>query len=278
VGGVAVLLSLSACGSAAESSSETAKKAAAATETYREYLLENASTLVTWSDQLRHKLMLGISGAQSRYASARVPFGHLKAVLNSFPALDAHLDAPQRKRSGDRPGAFHRIERTLWKGNADRSAVKAAGEIIDSTLWLHEKLKTTNLSPTILVANAGRTLAEIAASGLRLEEEPYAEIDMLDASANLEGVEAALKAVRPLVVAQDSDLARQLAKEFTASFAAVEEFGVPARELNQPRPGSPGTSFIISYQITPEELRPLKDSIRRLSALFAQVPEAIADN
>lgn len=259
------LLGTSGCDSEGESSAETAKKASATTATYRDYLLEEAERMATWGSQLRYKIKLDIvGGAQSRYASSRVPFGHLKPAMNFFPKLDQRLDASPA-------GAYPRLERMLWQEESTGSAgLKAASEVLDSTLWFHEEIKTTKLPPQAIIANARHTLDEIATSELQLKADPYSGLDILDASAKLEGVEAAFKAVRPSVLAEDPDLAREFHKQFEVAFAATEAFGIPARKLDQPHPHAPGTSFFISDQLTSEELRPLRDSVERIDALFAQ--------
>jgi iron uptake system component EfeO len=257
------LLGVSGCGSDAESSADVAKRTAAATEEYRSYLLGNAEHLTTWASQLRHKMRLGVTGgAQSRYASSRVPFGHLQPALNFYPKLDQRLDAPQT-------GAFPRIERMLWEERLGRAGLRAAGEILDSTLWLHEEIKTTKLPPAQIMAVARHTLRQIASSDLQLEADPYSGLDILDASADLEGVEAAFKAVRPSLLAEDPDLVEELNRKFNAAFVALEAFGTPAKKLAQPRPSSPGTSFVISDPLPPEELLQLRDSVDRLRTLLA---------
>lgn len=265
-----VLLGVSGCGDDGESSAEVTKKEAAAVEIYRGYLLESSEKLTTWTSQLRHKVKLGIiGGAQSRYASSSIPFGRLTPALDFFPKLDQRLDAP-------RAGAFPRVERLLWQGEIGSKLARLVNEVFDLNFWFHEEIKTRKLLPATILANARHTLDSIAASDLQLEATPYMKLDTMSASAKLEGVEAAYKAVRPAVLSEDPDLAESLNKEFAAAFVELEEFGVPAKKLDQVRPSSPGTSFINSASLTAEDLKPLTGSIHRLQTYFDQAASALS--
>ncbi len=268
----AVSLGLLAGGCGGGGSTADSREAEAAIAAYRSYLLKNAEKLTTWTTQLRNKFKLGIhGGAQSRYASSQVPLGHLKPALAFFPAESKQLLAQPA-------GAFPQVERLLWKeGRTGRRGVEEAGRARAAVLLLHEGFKTVPLPPARVVADAEDTLKEIETVDLRLKATPYAQIDLIPTSANLEGVEAAYAAVQPLAAAADPDLAGEIEKEFKAAFSEVEEFGPPAHNLDQPRPSSPGSAFITteSEQVLPADLKPIAKHVAELQLLFKRLASTV---
>lgn len=266
-----VLLSAGGCGGSSESTA-SAGETEAATAAYRDYLLESAEKLTTWTTQLRNKFKLEIlGGAESRYSSSLVPLGHLRPALPLFPSLSKRL-------VDTKAGAFPRIERILWKEQeTGHRGVVEAGRAREAVLLLHEQAKTVPLHTSAILANAEGTLREIADVDLRLRATPYAQIDLNPTSANLEGVEAAYAAVKPLALATDPDLAKEISREFKAAFTELERYGPPAHNLKQIRPSSPGTAFITTEneQIKPADLQPLAKHIAHLQSLFKELSAAV---
>jgi len=243
--------------------------------TYRLYLLVNAEKLTTWATQLRNKFKQDLlGGAQSRFASSQVPLGHLRPALALFPQRNRQLIDPTT-------GAFPRIERLLWKqASTSRAGMTETSEALDAILLLHEQLKTVPLPPVRILGLSEGALEEIATVDLRLQATPYAHIDLIQASADLEGVEAAYAALRPVAKAEDPDLAHEINTEFKASFAGLEEFGPPAHNLAQPRPSSPGTAFLSTEngQVKRQDLQSIAAPVAELEALFGRLRLAVEDS
>ncbi len=252
---------LAGCGSGGESAADAAKSPAAAREAYREYLLESVEAMNAENARLREEIEAGnIDGAKSSFAASQVPFGHLKPALTLSTVGEALLSPPD--------GAYPQIERSLWGGGVSGRTVEAATEAVDSTDRLEKQLRTMDLSPPIVAANGRRTIDEIIALDLELEANPYSHLDVLLASANLEGVKAAFESIRPALAARDRSLPPEMEREFEAAFTALEEFGVPAYKPKGPDGEEPGTAFDSGDQLTPEDLHPVHAAGKKLAALF----------
>ena len=105
------------------------------------------------------------------------------------------------------------------------------------------------------------------------KEQPNAHIDVADVAANVEGVEAVFKALKPLLLAEDPELAAAIGARLHDTLMRLRDFGVPARDEYQPRVESPGTSFVLYVERSPAEIAWLRRGVDALAALFAEVPD-----
>jgi iron uptake system component EfeO len=265
-----VLVCLGGCGGSEAETTRAESEVTVDSAGYRAYLSENVATLETWVGQIRSKIKRRLTtGAQSRYASARVPYGHLEPVAGSM-----ELD---RKIDGATTG-FHRLERALFTGQLKQQRMEIASRLLADVEQLRRRLRTTPLSFGSVADGANRTLKEIVASELRLKEERHSKIDLVDAAADLEGVEAAFDLLEPVLSERDPQLAKQITLAFAKTFKAIKPFGTAAREPDQPYASSPGTSFLSSFGLELATLRPLAAAVANLSQLFAKVSAVANDS
>jgi iron uptake system component EfeO len=269
------LVMAAGCGSKDSGVSEGTRQAALARKEYRSYLEENVATLTTWVKQLRSKLQRGLyTGAQSRYASARVPFGHIAPIAFGLPALASRINGAA-ERPGAPPGAFEEIQKALWQEEGGHYLVAPASRLVRDVALLQRKLKSADLRPAAAARDAIRTLAILSRSVATAPE--YASTELVDAAARIEGVEAAFRTFRPLLAERDPDLVRKIESNFKAAYRYLGQYGQLAREPDQPRASSPGTSFVVYDELAEAEKRQLQSLIRELATLLSEASGSIAD-
>ena len=274
---VAVLLALGAGGCGDDGGSKTSQEARALAQ-YSAYLEQNAGTLVDWLRQANEKIEAGhLASAQSRLASARVPYGHLEPMVLAFDALALRMNAGR----GDLPKSewrgFHRLEEIFWADKSPAGVTPLARQLLADAEQLRHRVGTLQLQPAAIARRLNQTLASVSASEVAGKEDPRSHIDLVDAAANVEGVEAGFDAVRPLLIAEDRDLAREIEAGFKEVYVALSDFGFAAREDDQPRPSSPGTSFVLYVERSAAEFRRLGEHIDALARPLSQALSRLPD-
>lgn len=258
---VLVSVASGGCGSGGDPTADAATDPAAAREAYREYLIESAESVKSRTAELQKKAEANlIEEAKSQFAASEVPLGHLKPVLTLSNVSEPLLTPPD--------GAYPMMERALWEDEDGAKAAEAASQATELMERLVEQLRAAPLTPENLAGNGRRTIDEILTLDLGLEGDPYSHHQILNASANLEGVKATFEAFRPALVVEDPQVPGRIERELNAAFSAIEEFGVPAAKPEQTDPELPGTSFISGTLVTPRDLHAVHAPVKKLAALF----------
>ena len=207
---------------------------------YHRYLMTNTASLVrdaqAMQPELEHNAVLR---AQSRYARARVRYSQIEPAAEMFPDLNAAVDARPDQASAKGWTGFHRIERALFNEGAARTVAPLGRKLIEDAKALERKLSSVEPTAAQLAAGAGRILTQISTVTLANKEEAYSDVDLVDVSANLEAVGAAFEALKPALTPEERiAVEARLGK----AYAAIGEYGTPARDPDQPRARSPGSS------------------------------------
>jgi iron uptake system component EfeO len=266
-GAVALILAalLGGCGSSgAEEPSEAVRLGA-----YRAYLRENTASLVRAIQAMQPELERNqVSRAQSRFARARVRYSQVAPGAEEFPQLDARINGLPGEDPADRLSGFRRIERELWKSGDTAGMAPVGKQLIADTEKLGEHLVEANFTAVQLAAASERILSRISTLKLSDKEDAYSGLALVDVSANLEAVGAELAALEPaLTQAEQAQLRRLLNK----AYAAIAQYGTPARDPNQPRGRSPGAIFVIFEELSPAEIEELDQPVRVLRNAFSKV-------
>lgn len=257
-------LLVSACGESTSGPDPNNHEVVAAARQYRSALKKDAATLVSWLTRLTAAVETGrLTQAQSRYASARVPYGQLEPVVADVP--QGHF------------GGFHRIEETLWVDHTVDRLGPPAKHLLSNAKSLQAKVGTVDLEPRRIARNINRTLDDVLASEIAGREEPHSHLDLVDIAANIEGVEAGFKALRPFLTGEAGGLVREAEASFGKVYLALSDFGFAAREPDQPRPSSPGTSFVLYVERSAAEFRRLGQRIAALAGVLERIPAQIAE-
>lgn len=263
---VALTASLSGCGEQAETQEVDLQPTISR---YRAYLEKESRELLTWLRQLRARVAAGDrAGAQSRFASSRVPYGHLEPAAQLL-GLDVRMDGDPGEPPTARSQGYDGLERALWSGTT-RSAMAPSSRLLAAAQELNRRVGAAELPPQEIAPAARRVLEDVTAVELRGKESPYAHIDIADTAADVEGAEAAFDAVKPLLEARDAKLNAALERRFAEAFRTLSDFGILARSSEPQRVDSPGTSFVLFTVRSPAEIANLRRRVEAVSELLAQ--------
>lgn len=241
---------------------------------YRSGLEADAATLVSWIGRMERALeRRRVTAAQSHYGAARVPLGHLKPFLIAFPDLNVRLDAGWGKRRGKQLTGFRLVERLLWTDHPMKMRQKAVRGLFLDVKRFQKEVKTARLDPEGIARRINEVMSGPVLRALSGDREPVARIDLVDLSADIEGVEAAFEAIEPLLLKRRPDLAKRIRANFDHFYEEMAPFGTPAREPEQPRPQAPGASYVIYAELKPSALQNIRlvlnELIKRLSEVLA---------
>lgn len=159
-----------------------------------------------------------VRAARGQYATARTHYERIEPVAESFPN---DLDARLNLREADvPPGAaqtgFHRLERVLWatglgpdtNGIADQ-LVAAVDELATGVTASDFKVDAVHIA-----GGAQSLLDEIARTKITGEEDVFSHADLWDFQANIDGSQAALASVRPILEDRNPGLGTQIDRRF----------------------------------------------------------------
>lgn len=258
-------------------SAATERAERAALHVYRSYLAENAADLDEWTTKLWGQLAADeLTRAQSRYATSRVQYGQIQPTANEFGTLNARIDAPAEEAPASGFGGFHRIEKALFAEETTAGVNQTGKHLHNDVESLRRQLRTIELQPQELAEASARTAGEVSTSVLANREEIYADLDLVDAAAGLEGAQAAFEAVKPLLVGGGGrPLAKRIDSQFDAVYEALSPYGAPAHMPEQSRPRAAGAVFVLFSELSPDSVRELKEPVEALAASLAQVPGRI---
>src|SRR3954449_6060443 len=233
---------------------------------YQKYMQTESAALLEQTTAFVTAVKAGdIAGAKALYPVARTPWERIEPVAESFGDLDPLIDA----REGDQePGqdftGFHRIEKALWETGDVSDMGPYADQLLTNVQEIATRSDAVELSPLQLANGAKGLLDEIATGKITGEEDRYSHTDLYDFSANLEGSEAAVQALRPYLEEADPDLVAEIDDRFAATEAELEQYRTDG-------------AWTLHDQLTEDQLQGLSDSITALSESVSQVAAVVAD-
>jgi iron uptake system component EfeO len=236
----------------------------AAVTDYTRYVTSQVTALQEQTQAFVTAVKAGdVAQAQALYPVARTYYERIEPVAESFGDLDPKIDARENDvAEGDTWTGFHVLERDLWAGDLSQSG-PVADQLLTDVGDLATRVQTLELQPLDLANGALGLLDEIASSKITGEEDRYSHTDLWDFQANLDGSQAAITSLRPVIAAADPDLAAALDSAFAATQAELAQF-------------ASGTGFVLYTTLTPEQVQGLSDSLNALAAQVSQVPAVVA--
>ncbi len=265
----------SGCGSGA--SGETTSASQASIAKYKTYLQENGDKLMHWLDTIVLKAQEGsYPKAGSRYAAARVPYGHIYPTAQLFPKLNTRMDALESQLPPAEYAGMHQIEKTIFWELTTETIEGLTKRVRDNLEKLQRQMEAADLQPEKIVRGSREVLEGVTANEIWGIAEPWSHTDGVDIAAKLEGVDAAFDAVKPSLEAEDEELAGEVEAQIRKSLDAIGEYGTLASDPEQSRPQEPGIAFVVYDQLTQEERWELAEPIKGLIALLAEAEEKLA--
>src|SRR5262249_46455261 len=111
---------------------------------------------------------------------------------------------------------WHRLEKDLWVTGLQPDSTQIADQLLADVTDLANRTKTVELSPAELANGAKELLDEVATGKITGEEDQSAHTDLSDFRANVDGSQAAIAALRPVIDGRDKALGTTLDEKFAA--------------------------------------------------------------
>ena len=246
-----------------ELEAESSPEVEAAVARYRSYVARNTDELVAETRPFVAAVVAGdVAKAKLLYPAARIPYERIEPVAESFGSLDPRIDARENDVAKSAWSGFHVIEKALWEEDTTKGMAPVAEQLEADVAALAAKVETVELQAVQIANGANELLGEVSASKITGEEERYSHIDLVDFEANVEGSEAAFKAVEPLLSRQDPKLAKEIEADFSQVYAALVPYETAA-------------GFVSYEELTKADTRKLARSIDTLAEKLSQVPAVI---
>ena len=237
---------------------------------YRAYLRENGGELARGVKALALVVdHADVSEAGSKYAVARVPYGHIAPAAQLFPTLRRRIDGLEEEVPPSEYGGFHEIEKEVFWEKDTVGMRLPARRLQLNVEALRRRLGSARLGPTQIVAGVRGTLQGIVANEFPGAAERWVHCDLVDFAAKLEGVAAAYAAVKPLVADADPELARRIDRQLQEAYGKVGAYGTLARDSPKGEAGPKGIQFVVYDQVTQRERWEIVQPFKALAKSFA---------
>ncbi|WP_112138066.1 iron uptake system protein EfeO [Glycomyces dulcitolivorans] len=240
-----------------------------AVDSYQRYVESQSAGLVEQTQLFADAVKAGdIQGAKALFPVARTYWERIEPVAEIFGDLDPRIDA----REDDYPEGpadpaftgFHKLEYDLWITGDVSASGPIADQLVADVAEIVELAAAEELSPLQLANGAKALLDEIASFKITGEEDRYSHTDLWDFAANLEGSEAAIASMRPVLDERDPDLVAALDEEFANAWAALEQH-------------RDGDGWRFHDELAPEELQALSDAVNALGEQVSKVAAVVAE-
>jgi iron uptake system component EfeO len=233
-------------------------KAAAAS--YSRYVDSQADALIVKTEEFVKAVKDGdVTEAKKLYPVARTYWERIEPVAEKFGDLDPLTDGREADAKAEKRDftGWHRIEKQLWvEGNTEGMA-KYADDLLTNVKKIVALGEDAPLTALELAQGSKGLLDEVATSKITGEEDEFSHTDLWDFKANIEGSQAAIAALRPVLEKQDPALVKELDAKFTALDTDLDQY-------------QDDNGDWMSYD------KLSKDQVKRLSDLVAAVSEPIS--
>lgn len=250
---------ISVTGEAAKRLSDSEELTVAATS-YERYVSSQTVGLIAKTEEFVAAVKDGdVEEAKKLFPIARTYWERIEPVAEKFGDLDPLTDGrePDAKAENRDFTGWHRIEKQLWvEGNTEGMATYA-DDLLANVKKIVALGKDAPLTALELAQGSKALLDEVATGKITGEEDIFSHTDLWDFKANIEGSQAAIAALRPVLVKQDPALVKELDARFKALDADLDQY--------QDENGD----WTFYDKLT-------KDQVRRLSDLVAAVSEPIS--
>jgi iron uptake system component EfeO len=128
---------------------------------------------------------------------------------------------------------------------------------------LATRAKTVELTPLQLANGAKELLDEVATGKITGEEDRYSHTDLWDFRANVDGSQAAVNALRPVIQSRNPKLLSTLDENFAAVDTVLEKHRV-------------GDGFKLYTDLTEADIKEMSEAVDALGEPISQVAEVVA--
>ena len=236
---------------------------------YRDYVAGQLDRSAEAADELREAIRdRDLERARGRFLAARAPYMRVApAVSATAERLGISVDARRTDlEPGDPWGGMHELEEDLWgpgAGLSDGVSATAAG-FRDDIAALAVAIRADSRMTTVDIADHAQDLIDrLSDAGIHGEMDVHSHTELADFQASLDGSQAAIETLVPLIEPESPALLDQLDASYSALQAQLDLF----RE---------GDGFIPYDRVGVRQRRDLSDGLDELTARIGSVQEVVA--
>ncbi|QDQ91316.1 peptidase M75 family protein [Rhodococcus sp. WB9] len=249
------------------SASDESGQLAEAADGYRRYIRSQVVALQDTTQQFVDAVKAGnIDQAKSLFPVSRTYYERIEPEAESFGELDPKLDLREADlEPGQEWTGFHRLEKDLWVTGPQPDTNAIADQLVVDVQYLADQVNAEDytIDPTKIAGDAQGLLDEISTSKITGEEDIFSHTDLWDFQANVDGSQAAVAALQPIIDERNPELAANI----TQRFADLDA------ELAQYRQGD---GFVFYDTVDEQQRQELSRKIDALSAEVSQVQGVVA--
>lgn len=234
---------------------------------YQDYLRAQTGALVSATAAFVGAVKKGdVVGAEAIYPTARSYYQRTRPAAASFDdELAARIRMHQTDIGADQQWfGFHRLESDLWATGLQPDTNAVADQLLADVERLDEEVKapTWTVDPRRIAGGAVELLDFVAANASSGADEEFSHTDLWSFQASVDGAQAAVASVRPVLDQLGSDLG----SEVDAQFAAVDQLLSTHRD---------GGGFVFYDKVAGPERQRIVQAVQALAAVVGRVQAAI---
>lgn len=241
---------------------------AEAADGYKRYVVSQVTALQETTASFVTAVTSGdVEGAKAQFPLVRTYYERIEPVAESFPDdLDPRIDL---REPDVEPGAewtgFHRLEKDLWAQGLqpDTNAIAAQLKADVDELVAGVQSPDFVIDPITVAGGAQGLLDEVAQTKITGEEDFFSHTDLYDFQANVDGSQAAVAALAPVLSERNPELAATIEQRFA-------ELDTELAKYRQ------GDGFVSYDTVTEPQRQDLSKKIDALSASVSQVQGVVA--
>jgi iron uptake system component EfeO len=158
---------------------------------------------------------------------------------------------------------FHRLEKDLWQDGLKADSPAIADRLLTDVKDIVTKAKAVELTPLQLANGAKELLDEVATGKITGEEDRYSHTDLWDFRANVDGSQAAVAALRPVIQERDAALVASVDEKFKALDELLETHRA-------------GDGFKLYTELSEDEVKALAAAVDALGEPISKVAEVVS--
>lgn len=240
-------------------------KLAEATKSYQRYVNSQADTLLVKTTEFVDAVKAGkVEEAKALFPVARIYWERIEPVAESFGDLDPKIDGREDViEEGAEFTGFHRLEKDLWVSGLQADSPAIADRLLTDVKDIVTQAKAVELTPLQLANGAKELLDEVATGKITGEEDRYSHTDLWDFRSNVDGSQAAVAALRPVIEERDAALVASVDEKFKALDELLETHRV-------------GDGFKLYTELSADEVRALAAAVDALGEPISKVAEVVS--
>jgi len=249
----------------AKKSTDTDAKLAEATASYQRYVNSQTGALVDNTKQFTSAVKSGdVEKAKSLYPVARIYWERIEPVAESFGDIDPKIDVREDGlEAGQKFTGFHRLEKDLWTQGLQPDSGAIADQLLADVQDLATRAKTVEVTPVQLANGAKELLDEVATGKITGEEDRYSHTDLWDFRSNVDGSQAAIASLRPVIQDRNPSLLKTLDDRFAAVDAVLEKH-------------QKGDGYKLYTELTQDDVKEMAEAVDALGEPISQVSEVVS--